>query len=81
MHFIIARHDIFLSFVLAGVMHSSALVVIVLIMTGIIFAVLVVCVGDWHCAYVLLYGPRVLEVTEDIPMETEQQTSATEISS
>jgi len=46
-----------------------------------IFAVLVDCVGDWHCAYVLLYGPRVLEVTEDVPMETEQQTSATEISS
>lgn len=19
--------------------------------------------GDWHCAYVLLYGPRILEVT------------------
>lgn len=37
--------------------------------------------GDWHCAYVLLYGPRVLEVTEDVSMETDQQTSATEISS
>ncbi len=21
--------------------------------------------GDWHCAYVLLYGPRVLEVPEE----------------
>ncbi|XP_069680019.1 ubiquitin carboxyl-terminal hydrolase 14 [Periplaneta americana] len=21
--------------------------------------------GDWHCAYVLLYGPRILEVAED----------------
>jgi hypothetical protein len=20
--------------------------------------------GDWHCAYVLLYGPRVLELRE-----------------
>lgn len=20
--------------------------------------------GDWHCAYVLLYGPRLLEITE-----------------
>lgn len=37
--------------------------------------------GDWHCAYVLLYGPRVLEVTDDVPMETEQQMSTTEISS
>ena len=28
--------------------------------------VLVLCmfVGDWHCAYVLLYGPRVLELKE-----------------
>lgn len=25
----------------------------------------VLCLGDWHCAYVLLYGPRVLEVDED----------------
>lgn len=37
--------------------------------------------GDWHCAYVLLYGPRVLEVTEDVPMDTDQQTSTAEISS
>lgn len=37
--------------------------------------------GDWHCAYVLLYGPRVLELTEDVPMETEQQMSTAEISS
>jgi len=21
--------------------------------------------GDWHCAYVLLYGPRILELAED----------------
>jgi hypothetical protein len=21
--------------------------------------------GDWHCAYVLLYGPRLLEITDD----------------
>ncbi|KAK2708230.1 hypothetical protein QYM36_013982 [Artemia franciscana] len=27
--------------------------------------------GDWHCAYVLLYGPRVLEVEErDKKMES-----------
>jgi len=40
------------------------------------------CVGDWHCAYVLLYGPRVLEVTPDVAMDTDQQTSAAdEISS
>lgn len=25
--------------------------------------------GDWHSAYVLLYGPRVLEVPTDVPME------------
>ncbi len=26
--------------------------------------------GDWHCAYVLLYGPRILEVpVEDEKME------------
>lgn len=37
--------------------------------------------GDWHCAYVLLYGPRVLEVTDDVPLDTEQQTSASEVSS
>lgn len=24
--------------------------------------------GDWHCAYVLLYGPRILEV----PVEVEK---------
>lgn len=22
--------------------------------------------GDWHCAYILLYGPRILEVVEDL---------------
>lgn len=29
--------------------------------------------GDWHCAYVLLYGPRVLEIPieESTKMETE----------
>lgn len=21
--------------------------------------------GDWHCAYVLLYGPRILEIEDD----------------
>lgn len=28
--------------------------------------------GDWHCAYVLLYGPRILEVedTEHNPADT-----------
>ena len=57
------------------------------IMAGIIITFIIFsycadcCLGDWHCAYVLLYGPRVLEVTEDVPMETEQQTSAAEISS
>lgn len=25
--------------------------------------------GDWHCAYVLLYGPRVLRVPADEPMQ------------
>lgn len=25
--------------------------------------------GDWHSAYVLLYGPRVLEVPTDVPIE------------
>lgn len=25
--------------------------------------------GDWHCAYVLLYGPRILE----IPIEDEKE--------
>lgn len=29
----------------------------------------VVFTGDWHSAYVLLYGPRVLEVPVDVPME------------
>lgn len=36
--------------------------------------------GDWHCAYILLYGPRILEVldeeaekkpAEETKMETE----------
>jgi len=27
--------------------------------------------GDWHCAYVLLYGPRILEVKEDNTNNTE----------
>jgi len=27
--------------------------------------------GDWHCAYVLLYGPRILETEiEDKKMDT-----------
>lgn len=26
--------------------------------------------GDWHCAYVLLYGPRVLEIELEEPMES-----------
>lgn len=25
--------------------------------------------GDWHCAYVLLYGPRILEVAENENVE------------
>ncbi|CAB0039908.1 unnamed protein product [Trichogramma brassicae] len=36
--------------------------------------------GDWHCAYVLLYGPRVLELpltTEETPMITEEVVSET----
>ena len=42
----------------------------------------VVVAGDWHCAYVLLYGPRVLEVTEDVAMETDQEaSSAAEVAS
>ena len=40
----------------------------------------VLLVGDWHCAYVLLYGPRSLEVaaksedtlaSEDVPMQAD----------
>ncbi|ESN92094.1 hypothetical protein HELRODRAFT_89960, partial [Helobdella robusta] len=26
--------------------------------------------GDWHCAYVLLYGPRILEITDDLQTTT-----------
>lgn len=29
--------------------------------------------GDWHCAYVLLYGPRILE----IPINDDEQSTAT----
>lgn len=29
--------------------------------------------GDWHCAYVLLYGPRILEVDEDEVREYEAE--------
>ena len=25
----------------------------------------ILCLGDWHCAYVLLYRPRQLEVEDD----------------
>lgn len=28
--------------------------------------------GDWHCAYVLLYGPRLLELSTDEPMVTDE---------
>ena len=28
-------------------------------------------VGDWHCAYVLLYGPRVLEVENEPKITSE----------
>lgn len=31
--------------------------------------------GDWHCAYVLLYGPRVLE----IPLEEETSGEAMDV--
>lgn len=31
--------------------------------------------GDWHCAYILLYGPRVLEVLD----EDEKQPAAAEV--
>lgn len=34
--------------------------------------------GDWHCAYVLLYGPRLLEVTEDREAGSEAAGGATE---
>jgi hypothetical protein len=29
------------------------------------FSSLLFGTGDWHCAYVLLYGPRILEVAEN----------------
>ena len=25
--------------------------------------------GDWHCAYVLLYGPRPLDVLDDVEIK------------
>lgn len=28
--------------------------------------------GDWHCAYVLLYGPRILEVPEGTSLKSPQ---------
>ena len=27
------------------------------------------CSGDWHCAYLLLYGPRPLTVLEDVEIK------------
>jgi ubiquitin carboxyl-terminal hydrolase 14 len=33
--------------------------------------------GDWHCAYVLLYGPKILELPIAEEMDT---TTATEVS-
>lgn len=32
--------------------------------------------GDWHCAYVLLYGPRILEVKEDNTADNTDNTEA-----
>lgn len=32
--------------------------------------------GDWHCAYVLLYGPRILELPADEPMSTEESSTS-----
>ena len=50
-----------------------------------------ICTGDWHCAYVLLYGPRVLEIDPnevkpaaaqdtnvDTTKDTKQDTKSTE---
>ncbi|KAK7073067.1 Ubiquitin carboxyl-terminal hydrolase 14 [Halocaridina rubra] len=31
--------------------------------------------GDWHCAYILLYGPRILEVLEEEEEENKQKSS------
>ncbi|XP_058810884.1 ubiquitin carboxyl-terminal hydrolase 14 [Phymastichus coffea] len=38
--------------------------------------------GDWHCAYVLLYGPRLLEIQEnesETPMVTDEPTETTSV--
>ncbi|EZA52154.1 Ubiquitin carboxyl-terminal hydrolase [Ooceraea biroi] len=34
--------------------------------------------GDWHCAYVLLYGPRILEVDDDTEENLAETNSITE---
>lgn len=34
--------------------------------------------GDWHCAYLLLYGPKILElpeVEEPVPMDVNEEPS------
>lgn len=34
--------------------------------------------GDWHCAYVLLYGPRILEIDLDAEKQEAQEKAAAE---
>lgn len=34
--------------------------------------------GDWHCAYVLLYGPRILEITEEEDVKSKSSESSVE---
>jgi ubiquitin carboxyl-terminal hydrolase 14 len=34
--------------------------------------------GDWHCAYVLLYGPKILEIPLDLEAEMAEKTVETE---
>ena len=34
--------------------------------------------GDWHCAYVLLYGPRVLEIDESAESGTAAEQPTTD---
>ena len=42
------------------------------------YALLFFQTGDWHCAYVLLYGPRILElpVDENIKPNTVEEAAA-----
>lgn len=37
--------------------------------------------GDWHCAYLLLYGPKILEIDESLNDEEKSESKENETTS